>query len=41
MMIKKATTSGRITLLIKEYGRGTDFICNDKLVNENGGVAVI
>ena len=41
MVIKKATMSKKNTLLIREYGRGTDFICNDTVVNSNGGVAVI
>jgi hypothetical protein len=40
-MVRKATRSRQVTLLVREFGRGTDFICNDKTVKENGGVAVI
>ncbi len=30
-----------ITLFIRDFGRGTDFICHDDDVTSNGGVAVI
>ena len=33
--------SGKVTLMIREFGRGTDFICMDEVVLKNGGVAVI
>ena len=37
----RATESGAITLLIREYGRGTDFKCFDSKVLGAGGVHVI
>uniref|UniRef100_A0A6B2KWF2 Uncharacterized protein n=1 Tax=Arcella intermedia TaxID=1963864 RepID=A0A6B2KWF2_9EUKA len=39
--VKQATLSGQITLLTKAFGRGTDFICRDLVVEANGGVHVI
>lgn len=39
--IQKATMSGKLTLAIREYGRGTDFICLDKVVEQNGGISII
>ena len=39
--IKKATFSKQISLLIREFGRGTDFISSDNTVKANGGVVVI
>ncbi|ETO33242.1 hypothetical protein RFI_03863 [Reticulomyxa filosa] len=39
--IKRATSSGRIGLYTKAFGRGTDFICRDQVVNANGGAHVI
>ena len=33
IVIKKATMSENISLLTREYGRGTDFICDDDIVN--------
>ena len=39
--IKKATFSSQISLLIREFGRGTDFISSDNIVKANGGVVVI
>jgi len=41
MLIKRATTSGQITLLTRVFGRGTDFVCRDHNVIANGGVHVI
>jgi hypothetical protein len=41
LIIRQAPSKGSITLLTREYGRGTDFICRDKTVNTNGGVHVI
>ena len=32
---------GYVTLLTREYGRGTDFISYDDNVNNNGGVHVL
>ena len=40
-MIKNASSQGYVTLLTKEFGRGTDFISRDEVVNSNGGVHVI
>jgi hypothetical protein len=40
-LIKKATNSGRITLLTKSFGRGTDFVSRDQVVSANGGAHVI
>ena len=37
----QATRSGAITLLIREFGRGTDFKCFDVRMLEGGGVHVI
>ncbi|CAF3372385.1 unnamed protein product [Rotaria sp. Silwood1] len=39
--IKRATTSGQITLFVRTFGRGTDFICYDRNVATNGGTHVI
>jgi len=39
--IKRATSSGQITFLTRTFGRGTDFICHDQVVEANGGVHVI
>ena len=41
MLIKRATSSGQITLLTSVFGRGTDFVCRDHNVISNGGVHVI
>ncbi|CAF4874529.1 unnamed protein product, partial [Rotaria sp. Silwood1] len=40
-LIKRATTSGQVTLLTRIFGRGTNFICYDQSVILNGGVHVI
>jgi len=40
-IIRQATSPGSITLLSKEFGRGTDFIIYDDRVNDAGGVHVI
>jgi hypothetical protein len=34
-------TAGRITLLTRAFGRGTDFICYDDRLQQNGGIHVI
>ena len=39
--IKQAVTRGNVTLLTREYGRGTDFIVYDDQLNSTGGVHVI
>ncbi|XP_047141208.2 protein translocase subunit SecA isoform X2 [Hydra vulgaris] len=41
MLIKRATISGQITFLTRAFGRGTDFVCNDRNVVTNGGVHVV
>jgi len=40
-LIKRATSAGQITLLTKVLGRGTDFVCHDETVINNGGIHVI
>mmetsp|Transcript_12227 Transcript_12227/g.26723 ORF Transcript_12227/g.26723 Transcript_12227/m.26723 type:complete len:349 (+) Transcript_12227:225-1271(+) len=37
----QATRSGSVTLMIREYGRGTDFKCYDSQMLECGGIHVI
>jgi hypothetical protein len=37
MKVRKATHSGQVTLLSREHGRGLDFHCSDKTVDELGG----
>ncbi|CAF2548255.1 unnamed protein product [Rotaria sp. Silwood2] len=39
--IKRATTSGQITLLTRTFGRGTDFVCYGPSVVNNDGTHVI
>ena len=39
--MKLSTRSGRVTLAMRDFGRGTDFICMDSNVENNGGVVVI
>ena len=41
VIITSATFSGKVTLLTKIFGRGTDFIVFDEIVSANGGVHVI
>jgi hypothetical protein len=40
-LIRQAVTSNSITLLTREFGRGTDFICYDDKLIASGGVHVI
>jgi preprotein translocase subunit SecA len=40
-LFMKATESGAITLMIRDFGRGTDFICYDQQMLRVGGVHVI
>ncbi|CAF0744473.1 unnamed protein product [Adineta steineri] len=40
-LIKRATTSGQITLFTRTFGRGTDFICHDQNVLASGGAHII
>ncbi|CAM4971805.1 unnamed protein product [Rotaria socialis] len=39
--LKCATMSGQVTLLTRVFGRGVDFKCCDRTVEENGGTHVI
>jgi hypothetical protein len=39
--VQKAVTPGAVTLLTRAFGRGTDFICYDDHIQQNGGVHVI
>jgi superfamily II DNA/RNA helicase len=41
IIINGSTSSGKITLFTKVFGRGTDFIIHDEIVSKNGGVHVI
>jgi len=41
MKVLKATHSGSITLLSREHGRGLDFHCTDKRVEQLGGLHVV
>lgn len=41
LRIKKAVMSGQVTLLTKNFGRGTDFVCFDNAVKDAGGAHVI
>ena len=40
-IIRAAASSGQVVLMTKAFGRGTDFICNDKRMIDVGGVHVI
>ena len=39
--VKDATRLGMVNLITKAFGRGTDFVCRDDIVQANGGVHVI
>ncbi len=39
--INKATYINTLTLTTRSFGRGTDFISRDEIVEKNGGVHVI
>jgi Mg-chelatase subunit ChlD len=39
--ILKAVKSGTVTLAVKDFGRGTDYVCYDPELNEAGGVHII
>lgn len=41
IFIRRASTFGKITLLTRTFGRGTDFICRDQQLSLNGGVHVL
>ena len=39
--IKRACASGIVCLATREFGRGTDFVCDDQDINAAGGIHVI
>ena len=39
--IKLATQRGKVTLMTRDFARGCDFICDDNVVNSNGGMHLI
>ena len=39
--VRKSTHSGMVTLLSREHGRGLDFHCSDRKVDELGGMHVV
>jgi uncharacterized protein YegL len=39
--IKAAMFEGGVTLMTRSYGRGTDFICSSKVIDDRGGVHII
>ena len=41
LFIKRAATVGKVTLLTRTFGRGTDFICHDAKLLANGGIHVL
>ncbi|CAF0787349.1 unnamed protein product [Adineta ricciae] len=41
MYVKRAATEGRVTLLTRTFGRGTDFICRTQKLLSNGGIHVL
>ena len=41
LYIKRAATTGKVTLLTRTFGRGTDFICRNQQLLLNGGVHVL
>ncbi|CAL6043161.1 Helicase-related_protein [Hexamita inflata] len=40
-VVRQAVTQNAVTLITREFGRGTDFICYDKTIDGFGGVHVI
>ena len=40
-IVKESTQSGKVLLLVKAFGRGTDFQVKDKIVKTNGGPHMI
>ncbi|CAL6025608.1 Helicase-related_protein [Hexamita inflata] len=40
-VVRQAVTQNTVTLITREFGRGTDFICYDKTIDDYGGVHVI
>ncbi|CAL6013588.1 Helicase-related_protein [Hexamita inflata] len=40
-IVRQAVTKGTVTLISREFGRGTDFVCYDQTIDGYGGVHVI
>ena len=40
-LIKRFATQGKVTLLTKMFGRGTDFICRNQQLLANGGLHIL
>ena len=40
-IVSRAVTGRAVTLLTRDFGRGTDFLCEDQRIDEAGGVHVI
>ncbi|CAL6025802.1 Helicase-related_protein [Hexamita inflata] len=40
-IVRQAVTKGTVTLITREFGRGTDFVCYDQTIDSHGGVHVI
>ncbi|CAL6092090.1 Helicase_conserved domain containing protein [Hexamita inflata] len=40
-VVRQAVTQNTVTLITREFGRGTDFVCYDKIIDGQGGVHVI
>ena len=41
LLIKRCATEGKVTLLTKMFGRGTDFICRNQQLLANGGLHIL
>ncbi|CAF1361376.1 unnamed protein product [Rotaria magnacalcarata] len=41
LYVKRAATIGKVTLLTRTFGRGTDFICRNQQLLVNGGIHVL
>ena len=41
LLIKRCATEGKVTLLTKMFGRGTDFICTNQRIIANGGIHIL
>ena len=41
LLIKRCATEGKVTLLTKMFGRGTDFICTNQKIIANGGIHIL
>ncbi|CAF2980653.1 unnamed protein product [Rotaria sp. Silwood2] len=41
LCVKRAATIGKVTLLTRTFGRGTDFICRNQQLLANGGIHVL